>query len=78
MTRNEIVAQLKSGPQTVKFKKMNGETVTRQGTLDPDILEDLTEAAVSAGPREDSVNYWDLTKNAWRKFKVSSLISITS
>jgi hypothetical protein len=69
---------LKSGPTNVTFTKQNGERREMYCTRKEDLIP--VEFRESDTPKrkvaDDIITVWDLDKNAWRSFKVDSVISI--
>jgi hypothetical protein len=83
MSREEIVALLKTGPCTVTFIKVDGTERRGMFTLHPDHLPPLPvveskdgEAKPKREPNLKIVSAWDMEKSAWRSFVVENLKEI--
>ena len=85
MDRKEIVETLKSMTCEVSFVKVNGERRDMECTLEKHLLPEeeqlnlpLTETTHIKKINENVVPAWDTNKKAWRSFRVSSVIKITT
>ena len=78
MTREEMVASLKENTCRVIFKKVDGSIRQMTCTLQTDQLP-LTEErraseSISRTVSPEVIPVWDLGKEAWRSFRVASII----
>lgn len=73
---NQVVADLKSSVCIAKFKKADGTERTMRCTLiDHYLPEDYQGKGMLLNEVErNNVSVWDLDLNAWRSFRVDSLI----
>ena len=85
MDRKEIIDTLQAMSCVVSFIKVNGERRDMECTLDPSYLPDevqpslpFDESAEIKKVNENIVPAWDTNKNAWRSFRVNSVIKITT
>ena len=82
MNRTEMMKELQDRDCRVIFKKTNGEERDMVCTL----REDAIPAASKADPlsqkkvrsvNEEVIPVWDVNKQAWRSFRVDSVISFS-
>lgn len=79
LTREEIIEALKTNICTVKFTKINGEIREMPCTLREDIVpkyERKTELK-EAKQNLDTLSVWCTDKNAWRSFRVDSVMEVS-
>lgn len=82
MTREEMMAELTQRTCRVIFKKTNGEErdmlcTLQEGVVPPATKEDpLTQKKVRS-VNEEVIPVWDVNKQAWRAFRVDSVISFS-
>ncbi len=79
LTREEIIDALKTNICTVKFTKINGEIREMPCTLREDIVpkyERKTEIK-EAKQNLDTLSVWCTDKNAWRSFRVDSVMEVS-
>lgn len=80
MDRNEtsrLIEALKRGTVTVTFKKINTEEIrVMPCTLNPVVLEAYNAKGVikDINPDSDHIAAWALDKDAWRSFRLSTVI----
>lgn len=80
--RNMMMKELQQRECRVIFKKTNGEerdmTCTLQEGVVPPAKKDepITQKAVRA-VNEEVIPVWDVNKEAWRSFRVDSVISFS-
>ena len=75
-TKKEVIQEiLKRGECEFIFIKVNGEERQANGTLHPDYLPqiDWNDSENRSNETEDTVTYWDLDANNWRRFRIDSL-----
>jgi len=81
LTKEEIVNKLRNGIVTVLFMKTNGEEREMKATLLaehlPEIKEDKVDIETTKKKNDDVVVCWDMDKQAWRSFRVGSVITIS-
>tara|TARA_B100001094_G_scaffold234591_1_gene229562 strand:+ start:8182 stop:8439 length:258 start_codon:yes stop_codon:yes gene_type:complete len=73
-----LIDSLKLGRVWVKFKKIGtGEIRNMESTLNPDLLKEAGIETVleSVNPESDHIAVWCIDKNAWRSFRVNTVIS---
>ena len=70
--RNELINMLKNAVVFVRFKKADGTIRDMRATLLEDYISVKT-ASKSNGP-EHLITVWDVDKDAWRSFKIDSVI----
>lgn len=71
---------LREGEVNVKFVKKDGSERDMRCTLKADLLPeqtDLEEQVQKKTPNPDLLAVWDLDKNAWRSFRVDSIIGFS-
>lgn len=76
--REWIKSALRAGPIDVVFIKADGTERTMKCTLQEGVVvphENKTERVKEPNP--DVLAVWDLEKNAWRSFKLSSIKTVT-
>ena len=79
LTREEIVEALKVYKCVVKFTKVNGEVREMPCTLREDIVpkyERKTPVKESVDKEKNTLSVWCLDKNAWRSFRVDSVLEL--
>ena len=77
LTRNELIEALQAHKCIVKFTKVNGEVREMPCTLREDIVpkyEHKTER--SKEPNEKVLSVWCTDVNAWRSFRVDSVLEL--
>lgn len=80
MDRNEnarLIEALKKGTVTVTFQKIDSDEVrVMPCTLNPTVLKANGIATVieSVNPDTDHIAVWSLDKDAWRSFRVSTVL----
>jgi len=74
----EVKAGLEKSKATVVFEKVDGSLREMHCTLMAEYLPpmDETHSNVAKAVNEEVLAVWDLDKNAWRSFRLDSLISI--
>lgn len=75
MTKEEIQALARRGVLNVVFTKVDGTERQMRCTLMTEHLPDAPDKDNPSGRREnaDVLSVWDLEKNDWRSFHVSSV-----
>jgi acyl-ACP thioesterase len=79
LSKEEIVAALKSNVCTVTFTKVNGETRTMPCTLKEDIVpvyERKTPVKEATAKESATLSVWCTDKSAWRSFRVDSVTNL--
>lgn len=71
--RDEVRKSLLRKIAVVNFVKADGSIREMICTLKPGLMPD-TEAASKYRNNEDTIAVWDLAKNAWRSFRIDSVI----
>ncbi len=77
LDKNYISEQLKNGVGLVRFTKANGEIREMRCTLNAAYLPPAQPGAIDEeyrAPNPEVVAVWDLDKNAWRSFRVDSVL----
>ncbi len=77
LTRNELIEALQAHKCVVKFTKVDGEIREMPCTLREDIVpkyEHKTER--SKKPNDQVLSVWCLDVNAWRSFRVDSVLEL--
>jgi len=84
MTADEYRQCLREGVYVVEFTKKNGEQRKMFATLDNEVIsqyntgfKERDEDTNPRTPSDDNVVVFDLEKEAWRCFKVDSVISFS-
>ena len=77
MNRDEILTALKKGITTVVFTKVDGSQRTMNCTLNSRYLPEQKETD-GKGKSGASISVWDTDKNAWRSFRVDSVLKVIS
>lgn len=67
---------LREGEVEFEYKKLNGQTRPARGTLKMDMIPEEAHPTTGKPVIPNSINYYDLDKNAWRSFRIENLISI--
>ena len=73
----DILEKLHSSRCWVTFKKVNGDMRTMWCTLQKEYLpeqQDIEEVLVKSGDEPKSIAVWDLEKEAWRSFRIESMV----
>lgn len=65
--------QMASGVVTFKFRKTNGEIRKAVGTLKSGMFDYEAKGSTSK-PSYSTVAYWDIEKDGFRSFRISSLL----
>jgi len=76
--RNNLVKALQQGTVQVIFKKIDTEEIRIMPcTLNPDVLKenDVKGSLNKMEPSSDHYAVWALDKNAWRSFRVETVVS---
>ena len=75
--KEELQDILRQGECEFIFIKKNGEEREALGTLHPDYLpiQDQDAPRGQSNETEDTLTYFDLNANNWRRFIIDSLIS---
>ena len=80
MDRNEcsrLIEALKKGTVTVTFQKIDSDEIrVMPCTLNPTVLEanGVTSIVESISPESEHLAVWSLDKDAWRSFRVSTVL----
>lgn len=76
MQVEKFLGAAKERDVTVVFEKINGGGVRKMHcTLDPSLIEHRVSGSVeSQRPENDHIVVWALDKDAWRSFRVSTVI----
>jgi len=82
MQRNEMIEHLRQGECRVIFKKASGEERDMICTLQEDVIPPASKTDPLSQKKVRSVNeevvpVWDVNKQAWRSFRVDSVISFS-
>ena len=76
-----IIEELHKGVCTVQFTKVDGTQRTMHCTLNPSYAptmpQQLQEAPNSV-PNPDSMAVWDTDADAWRSFRIDSILEFNS
>jgi hypothetical protein len=79
ITREALIERLRAGPTKVTFEKAeSGEVRVMNCTLAESILPPR-DAVIEGKERKANIHVlpvWDLDKQAWRSFRIDSLIEI--
>ena len=73
-----LISALQNGIVNVTFKKIDTEEIrVMESTLKSSILEEngITATVDNVSPESDHVAVWCLDKDAWRSFRVNTVIS---
>lgn len=78
-----VLARIKSGVNTLVFEKADGSIRVLNGTLDNSIISEHIEEndTIKSDYSTDNKQYlriWDTDKNAFRSFRLDSLLSLNS
>ena len=80
ISRELLIEKLRAGNVIVRFTKADGTERAMQCTLQPDVIVPYEkvdkESTHTKSVNEDLVSVWDIEKDAWRSFKISSLTSV--
>jgi len=82
LTRSSLMATLATGVFDITFTKVSGEIKTTRGTLQPQFLPVTAPLAEGEAPKskkainESLVNFYDLSVNEWRSFKIDGIQAI--
>lgn len=81
ISRELLIEKLRAGNVIVRFTKADGTERAMQCTLQPDVIVPYEKVQGKETTRtkefnEDLVSVWDIEKDAWRSFKISSLTSV--
>lgn len=74
MTREAIINILRNSEVIVTFLKKDGTKRKMLCTLKPEVLPPLKGS--NHARNEEVLPVWDLEKNAWRSFRLDSIIKI--
>ena len=82
--RESYLSDLRSSDCEVVFIKKDGSKRTLKCTLREDVLNNLvfadktpTEGRVARKPSVDTISAWDLEKEAWRSFRLDTVVSFS-
>lgn len=73
----DILEKLQSDRCWVTFNKVNGMRRKMWCTLQKEYLpeqQDIEEVLVKSGDEPKSIAVWDLEKEAWRSFRIESMV----
>ena len=75
-TKDEFKKLLKDTVVTVNFKKKDDSLRKMICTLNEDYLPDIEEKDIkrSKSDSNDAIAVWDLEKQAWRSFRLDSIV----
>lgn len=75
-TKEQVQEILRQGECSFIFLKANGDEREANGTLHPDYLpiRDEDAPAGNSNETEETVTYWDIDAENWRRFRLDSLI----
>lgn len=73
--KSDIVKRLVSDVCVVIFTKRDGSTRKMICTMQESFLPPI---AGTSAPKEDLVTVWDLEKDAWRSFRVDSVLELNT
>ena len=77
-TKEELINNLRSHECTVVFKKKDDTVRSMSCTLMEDKLPSKEVSGLSKKPsNENVVPVWDIKKNAWRSFRIDSILDFT-
>jgi hypothetical protein len=79
LTKEEIVAALKTNVCAVTFTKVNGEVRTMPCTLREDLVpkyERKTPVKEATDKEKATLSVWCTDKGAWRSFRVDSVTEV--
>jgi hypothetical protein len=80
-TKDEFKKLLKNTVVTVNFKKKDDTLRKMICTLNEDYLPDLSDNLTDSLPKKfktesaDAIAVWDLEKQAWRSFRLDSIVN---
>lgn len=77
MNFETLTEMLQTNIVNVEFTKLNGETRNMRCTLIEDFLPPASAEISTKKVNLDSRSVWDLDKDAWRAFRVDSVLSAT-
>lgn len=75
--KNFILKEMRRGIVEVKFTKANGEERVMHGTLNSSRIPKREHRETNPNPHNESkdlVRCFDVEKDAWRSFKISTLL----
>jgi hypothetical protein len=79
-TKQSIESDLSNGVWNVRFIKVDGSIRTMKCTRDFDYISDKSSNWITPKgtrvPSENQIIVWDLEKDAWRSFRVGSILSM--
>jgi hypothetical protein len=83
LSKEEIKTLLKESTCVVKFIKSDGSIRNMTCTLNasaipPQQVSESTSTKVRKEDSENIVRVWDIEKSAWRSFKISTVISLST
>ena len=77
MHKNDLVALLEKQIVRLKFKKVDGSERTMNCTLKNDVVVPyFSNSSTSKMVNDNVVPVWDVDKNAWRSFRMDSVVEI--
>lgn len=76
ITRDDIIHLLRTGSIVVTFTKADGTVREMRCTTRDVIIGSPHHEVTSAKPNETIIRAFDLDKQAWRSFRVESVISV--
>lgn len=79
-TRDNLKDVLNAGYATVTFTKADGSNRVMECTLRHDLIPEANRPKGESQIKEnlDTIRVFDIEKNAWRSFRVDSVISVES
>jgi len=79
LTKQEIIEALQHNVCTVKFTKVNGEVREMPCTLREDLVPKYERKTEIKEPKPESntLSVWCTDKNAWRSFRVESVMEVS-
>jgi hypothetical protein len=83
MKKEELKKLLKSTVMTVNFKKKDNTLRKMVCTLNEDYLPEVEDTSDDAPKRTksespDAIAVWDLEKQAWRSFRIDSIVDYST
>jgi hypothetical protein len=73
--KETLIAQLRSGPVTLKFTKADGSVREMNCTLNEGVLPARSDTARTKAENPDVQSVWDIDASDWRAFRWDSLIN---
>lgn len=72
----KLRSQMTKGVVRFFYKKVDGTLREAYGTLDTSLFDYVSKNSEGFTRRGDCFLYWDIEKNAFRRFKIYNLISV--